>query len=227
MKNFTFASILFMALLSMTACNTVSLKSQKLNSDADSASYMVGLSVGFSLVNQKATEEDINTNLLKKGIEDAFSGDTAFTMQEINMYLQEYMNSLMEKEGEEFLALNKAKDGVLETESGLQYKIIVEGTGRSPADPDTVICHYKGSLTNGETFDSSYDRGEPAKFPLRGVIRGWTEGLQLMKEGGKYELYVPHILGYGPRATRSGIPPYSTLIFEIELLEVIPGESNE
>lgn len=120
----------------------------------------------------------------------------------------------------EFLTKNLANDGVKATESGLQYRVITEGTGAQPSATSQVTVHYKGTLINGQEFDSSYKRGQPASFPLNGVIRGWTEGLQLMKEGGKYEFFIPFDLGYGERGSPGGIPPYATLIFEVELISV-------
>ena len=123
------------------------------------------------------------------------------------------------EEGEEFLAANKEKEGVVETESGLQYKIEVEGTGISPEETDTVEVNYEGRLIDGTVFDSSYDRGESVKFPLNRVIKGWTEGLTYVKEGGKIQLYIPAELGYGQRGT-GPIPGNSTLIFDIELVKV-------
>jgi FKBP-type peptidyl-prolyl cis-trans isomerase len=122
---------------------------------------------------------------------------------------------------------NKTKEGVIETESGLQYKVIEEGTGKSPKADDKVRCHYRGTLLNGDEFDSSYKMGQPAEFVLNRVISGWTEGLQLMKEGGKYELYIPSHLAYGPRGGGQTIEPNMTLIFEIELLEVLDADTNE
>lgn len=126
----------------------------------------------------------------------------------------------------DFLEQNKGQDGVQITESGLQYRVIEEGEGNMPTALSKVTVHYSGKLTNGEEFDSSYRRGEPATFPLNGVIRGWTEGLQLMKEGSKYEFFLPYELGYGERGTPSGIPPYATLIFTVELISVdrLPAE---
>ena len=123
------------------------------------------------------------------------------------------------EEGKEFLAANKEKEGVVETESGLQYKIEVEGTGISPEETDTVEVNYEGRLIDGTVFDSSYDRGESVKFPLNRVIKGWTEGLTYVKEGGKIQLYIPAELGYGKRGT-GPIPGNSTLIFDIELVKV-------
>lgn len=119
-----------------------------------------------------------------------------------------------------FLAENLKKDDIKATESGLQYRVIEEGEGASPTETSNVTVHYSGKLTNGQEFDSSYKRGEPIQFPLNGVIRGWTEGVQLMKEGAKYELFIPYDLGYGERGTPSGIPPYATLIFVVELISV-------
>jgi len=125
------------------------------------------------------------------------------------------------KPGAEFLEENAKQEGVLVTESGLQYKVLEEGTGNSPAATNTVKVHYTGTLIDGTTFDSSVERGEPIEFPLNGVIPGWTEGLQLMKEGGKSILYIPYNLGYGERGAGGVIPPFATLIFEVELIEIV------
>jgi len=119
-----------------------------------------------------------------------------------------------------FLDENATKDGIIVTESGLQYRVIEEGSGKSPDATSEVTVHYAGTLINGEEFDSSYKRGQPASFPLDGVISGWTEGLQLMKEGAKYEFFIPHHMGYGARGSGGGIPPFSTLIFTVELISV-------
>ncbi len=131
------------------------------------------------------------------------------------------MSATVRQEGEEFLAENVKKDGVKVLKSGLQYKVITEGTGKKPKATDKVKCHYEGKFLNGSKFDSSYDRNEPAVFGLNQVIAGWTEGLQLMSEGSKYELYIPYTLGYGETGAPGAIPPYSTLIFTVELLEVL------
>ena len=131
------------------------------------------------------------------------------------------------KEGDEFLAKNKAKEGVKTTASGLQYKIIVEGTGAAPAATDTVVCHYKGTLIDGTEFDSSYGRGEPATFQLNQVIKGWQEALQLMKVGGKSQIVVPSDLAYGERGAGRDIGPNATLLFDIELLSAKPSPPEE
>jgi FKBP-type peptidyl-prolyl cis-trans isomerase FklB len=126
----------------------------------------------------------------------------------------------LKAEGEAYLAENAKKDGVITTASGLQYTVIKEGAGKSPKATDTVVCHYEGFLTNGTVFDSSIQRGEPASFPLNGVIAGWTEGLQLMKEGGKNRFFIPYNLAYGEAGAAGAIPPYAALIFDVELIEV-------
>jgi FKBP-type peptidyl-prolyl cis-trans isomerase FklB len=193
---------------------------------ADSFSYMIGIAVGYSLKNQKI--EGINVNLISKGMGEVLANDSAVTMQEANMYLNKYFGQLRDKEGNDnlekgkkFLEDNRKQPGVTETASGLQIKVLQEGTGRSPLETDRVRCHYIGRLINGDVFDSSYDRGQPAEFELQGVIKGWTEGLQLMKEGGKYELFIPSDLAYGSRGAGQSIGPNETLIFEIELLQVL------
>jgi FKBP-type peptidyl-prolyl cis-trans isomerase FklB len=198
---------------------------------ADSFSYMVGISIGYSLKTQKI--ESINTSLIAKGMEDAFKTDSIATVQAANMYINDYLTKLQGKtsaenleNGKKFLAENKTVPGVTETASGLQIKVIQEGTGKSPLDTDVVRCHYRGKLINGTVFDSSYERGQPAEFALNGVISGWTEGLQLMKEGGKYELYIPSELAYGEQGAGQVIGPNETLIFEIELIEVIGSEET-
>lgn len=131
------------------------------------------------------------------------------------------MGAAMKKEGEEFLAANAGKEGVVTLPSGLQYKVVTAGTGRRPGPKDRVRCHYCGTFVDGTKFDSSYDRGEPAVFGVNQVIAGWTEALQLMQEGSKWELYIPYSLGYGEHGAPGSIPPYSALVFTVELLEVL------
>jgi FKBP-type peptidyl-prolyl cis-trans isomerase len=227
-KVIIFIAITF-AFIAFQSCNSVPFKSIKADNRSDSLSYMIGISVGHSIKMQQV--EDIDAKLVAAGIVEVLESDSATTMQEANAFLQTYFTELRAQQaqenaekGRQFLEDNKNVEGVVELESGLQYKVLVEGTGASPTEADRVKCHYRGKLLNGEEFDSSYERGQPAEFGLSGVIRGWTEGLQYMKEGGKYELYIPGELAYGPRGGGAKIGPNETLIFEIELLEVIKSE---
>ena len=219
-------------MFALQACNTGSYKAAKLENRADSASYMLGLSVGHSIKSQDIP--DINPALIAKGIDAVMHNDSTISEKEINLFLNNYFRQLMEKkgqksleEGKAFLEANKSKEGVKVTPSGLQYKVLVEGTGKTPTKENKVKCHYKGTLINGDEFDSSYKRGQPAEFSLGGMIPGFTEGLQLMKEGGKYQLFIPSELAYGAQGASQKIGPNSVLIFEVELLEVLPGETNE
>jgi FKBP-type peptidyl-prolyl cis-trans isomerase FklB len=178
---------------------------------------------------------DLNPEIVAQGIWDSLSGEkTLMTEQEyrdtMNAFKQEMskkqqaqMQEFSEKNkknGENFLAENKTKEGIITLPSGLQYKVIQAGTGKSPKSSDTVTVNYKGTLIDGTEFDSSYRRGQPASFPVKGVIPGWTEALQLMKEGAKWELYIPSNLAYGERGAGRNIGPNSTLIFEVELISV-------
>jgi FKBP-type peptidyl-prolyl cis-trans isomerase len=232
MKNLKNIGILLMIAVVLQACNSGSYKTAKIETQSDSICYYIGLSVGRNLTNMDM--KDLNPEMFAKGINDAIKKDTTVTQAFIDNYLQKSMDEihrakmLVNKEkGETFLAENAKKDGVQVTASGLQYKVITEGTGRTPSAADHVKIHYKGSFIDGKKFDSSYDRNEPAEFPVQGVIPGFAEGLQLMKEGGKYELYIPYELAYGVQGMRGAIDPYSALVFEIELLEVIPQTGNE
>jgi FKBP-type peptidyl-prolyl cis-trans isomerase FklB len=201
-------------------------------SKKDKISYSIGMDIGASL---KRREIDLNTDQLEAGLKDALSGSkTKLTedeaqkiltdfQQELHAKAQELSQKLAEKnkkEGEAFLAANKKKPGIKTLPSGLQYKVITEGTGPIPKATDTVSTNYKGTLIDGTEFDSSYKRGEPATFPVNGVIKGWTEALQMMKVGSKWELYVPSNLAYGPRGAGQVIGPNSTLVFEVELLSI-------
>ena len=203
-----------------------------LTTDKQKGSYAIGLNIGKSIKQQPI---DLDVPSLLRGIKDAASGATpALTDAEIQAALktlqaqaQQKHDAEMEKlgeagmkEGEAFLAENKAKDGVVTTASGLQYKILTAGTGPKPAAQDTVVCNYKGTLINGTEFDSSYKRGKPAEFPVGRVIPGWTEALQLMPVGSKWQLFVPANLAYGMRSPTPAIPPNSTLIFEVELISI-------
>lgn len=201
----------------------------------DTISYALGMYYGKMVTSSPFGE--LNLNQMKKGFKDVLNEEeTMLEEQDIVMLIQSYLRDRMAyeserslEEGTEFLAANKEKEGVVETESGLQYKIEVEGTGIAPEETDTVEVNYEGRLIDGTVFDSSYDRGESVRFPLNRVIKGWTEGLTYAKEGGKIQLYVPAELGYGQRGS-GPIPGNSTLIFDIELVKVykaVPKETEE
>jgi len=200
-------------------------------------SYALGLNIGRGLKQQPV---DIDTPSLLRGLKDALAGGKALlTDQEVDAALAEMQAQLRAKqeekkkqageanvkEGAEFLASNKTKEGVVTLPSGLQYKILKEGTGPKPAATDTVVCHYRGTLINGKEFDSSYRRGQPATFPLNRVIKGWTEVVQLMPVGSKWQLFIPPDLAYGPNGAGPDIGPNATLIFEVELIS-IQGKSQ-
>jgi FKBP-type peptidyl-prolyl cis-trans isomerase FklB len=198
---------------------------------ADSFSYMIGISIGYSLKAQKI--DTFNSSLVARGMDEVLKNDSVISVQTANMFINDYITKLRDAAsnenleiGKKFLAQNKTVPGVTETASGLQIKVIQEGMGKSPLASDVVRCHYRGRLLNGDVFDSSYERGQPAEFELQGVISGWTEGLQLMKEGGKYELYIPSELAYGSQGAGQVIGPNETLIFEIELLNVIDSQEE-
>ena len=199
----------------------------------DKVSYALGLGIGSQLKSMGA--DSLNIDDFAQAIKDTISGaELKVAHKERQQIVQEFFKEqeakqraqaaengkVAREEGEKFLAENAKKDGVQVTESGLQYSVIKEGTGKSPKATDTVVCHYEGFLTNGTVFDSSIQRGEPAAFPLNAVIAGWTEGLQLMKEGGKTRFFIPYNLAYGEAGAAGAIPPYAALIFDVELLEV-------
>ena len=191
----------------------------------DSASYAMGLSVANFYKQQGVTK--INSAIVSRAINDAMSGkQPLLNDMQANGCMMTYLNKqqmIKSKptidEGEKFLAANKNKQGVSTTASGLQYEVMTQGTGPKPTLSDTVVCNYKGTFLNGSEFDNSYKRGTPAEFPVTGVIRGWTEILQLMPAGSKYKVYVPYQLAYGG-SDYNGIPGGSMLIFEIELLSI-------
>ena len=225
-------SILFVATLLASTC--LAQKTTQLKDEKDKVSYSIGLDIGSTFKKQGM---DINADVLLAGLRDALSGaKPLMTEEQIKETMTAYSKMMMEKqtaaakekgskaaaEGEKFLAENKTKEGVKTTPSGLQYKVIQEGSGTPPKESDTVVTHYKGTLINGTEFDSSYKRNEPATFPVNKVIKGWTEGLQLMKPGSKYQLFVPANLAYGERGAGQDIGPNETLIFEVELLSVKP-----
>jgi FKBP-type peptidyl-prolyl cis-trans isomerase FklB len=205
-------------------------KSVQLKDQKDKVSYSIGLNVGFNLAKQKVP---VNSDTLVAGIKDALAGKPQMTETQVRETMAAFEKEMMEQQkvageknaadGAKFLEDNKKKDGVKTTESGLQYKVLKEGNGPQPKSTDTVTVNYRGTLTDGTEFDSSYKRGEAATFPLGGVIKGWTEGLQLMKKGAKYQFVIPPNLAYGERSPGAGIPPNSTLVFEVELVDVKGG----
>lgn len=197
----------------------------------DSVSYAVGISVANFYKQQGISK--LNTSLISRAINDLMGGKKPLLDDAAaNQVMNDYMNKMQAKKskpaieaGEKFLAQNKTKAGVVTTGSGLQYEVLTEGTGAQPLATDSVTCHYKGTLLDGTVFDNSYDRGTPITFFLSGVIRGWTEGVQLMKEGAKYKFYIPYQLAYGPN-DYGPIPGGSMLTFEVELLKVIKPAAN-
>lgn len=200
----------------------------------DKVSYALGLGIGLQLSQMGADNLDIDD--FAKAIKDILAGkkpeiDDAeaqtlvkdfFEKQEAKQRAAaaEKFKETKEK-GEAYLAENAKKEGVVTLPSGLQYQVIKEGNGRRPKATDKVKCHYEGMLVDGTLFDSSIQRGEPATFPLNGVIKGWTEGLQLMQEGAKYRFFIPYHLGYGENGAGASIPPFAALVFDVELIEVV------
>lgn len=171
---------------------------------------------------------NLDADTFRNGVMNAFDGtEPAIPVEEAQKLINDYLQELQDKaekvaraEGEQFLAENGKKENVKTTASGLQYVVEKEGTGAQPSAEDEVTVHYTGKLLNGQVFDSSVNRGEPATFPLNRVIPGWTEGVQLMKEGAKYTFFIPSDLAYGPQGVPGAIPPHSTLIFDVELIKV-------
>ena len=207
--------------------NVPALKTQK-----DKVSYAIGMNIGTTLHRQSI---DVDPNIVRQGLEDAMGGGkTVLSEEEVRATLTELQNDIRKKQqermqqagetnkkqGDAFLAANKGKEGVVTLPSGLQYKILSAGTGPKPATSDSVVCNYRGTLIDGTEFDSSYKRGQPATFPVGGVIKGWTEALQLMPVGSKWQLFVPSELAYGERGTGADIGPNAVLIFEVELLSI-------
>ena len=193
----------------------------------DKISYALGLGIGQQLKSMNIKNFSIED--FTQSISEVINGKaTSMTAREAQELLNEYFATKAAEdakeniaEGADFLKKNGARKGVVTTKSGLQYEILQEGTGRSPKATDKVRCHYEGRLINGEVFDSSYKRNQPADFGLNQVIAGWTEGVQLMKEGAKFRFYIPYLLGYGEQGAGSSIPPYATLIFDVELIKVL------
>ena len=200
----------------------------------DKVSYALGLGIGQQLKNMGAN--DLCIDDFAQAIKDVLEGNELVVSHHeaqgiVTRYFQEKEAALnKEKEakgkqakadGEKFLKENATKEGVVTTASGLQYMVLREGDGKSPKATDKVRCHYEGMLIDGTLFDSSIQRGEPATFPLNGVIAGWTEGLQLMQEGAKYRFFIPYQLGYGEHGAGASIPPFAALVFDVELIEVI------
>ncbi|MDY5543552.1 MAG: FKBP-type peptidyl-prolyl cis-trans isomerase [Bacteroidaceae bacterium] len=190
-------------------------------------SYALGLGIAQQLKSMGI--EDFSVEDFSQSVSDILSGKTpSMTSREAQELLSEYFQKKQKEqaqkaiaEGRDFLEANAKREGVVQTKSGLQYEVLSEGKGeRSPKATDTVLCHYEGRLVSGKVFDSSYERNQPAEFGLNQVIPGWTEGLQLMSEGAKYRFYIPYLLGYGEQGAGPSIPPYSTLIFDVELIKV-------
>jgi FKBP-type peptidyl-prolyl cis-trans isomerase FklB len=197
-----------------------------LKTGLDSLSYALGTRIAPNFKNSNI--DTINYDAFVQGIKDVlrknklkFDDNTCNSI--IQTKLQELASKGSEKEkaaGQKFLSANKSKTGVITTASGLQYEVVSMGTGAKPTAEDTVVCHYKGTLVDGKEFDNSYTRGEPISFPVGGVIRGWTEALQLMPKGSKWKLYIPSELGYGDRGAGQDIPGGAVLIFDVELIDV-------
>lgn len=211
------------------ACN----KKVKLDSDTKKASYAIGQQIGGNLKQQNI---DFDADALAQALKDAGAGKNEMSKEDMQAAMMKLQEMAMKKQqeqadknaktGKEFLEKNKSVAGIKTTASGLQYIVEKEGTGATPKKEDVVKVNYKGTLTTGEQFDSSYDRGQPAEFPVGGVIPGWTEALQLMKVGGKAKLFIPPELAYGPSG-RPGIPPNSVLVFEVELMDIVKADAKK
>lgn len=234
-------SVALMSVLALTACNnkeggesttakTTTTAITEQSTEAQKVGYAVGFDTGRNL---HAVAEDLDLEAFELGIKDAYAKkDSALTEEQMQQVVHAYMTKKQEElqkkqeeqaaanktAGEKFLAENAKKEGIKTTASGLQYKVITEGSGESPKATDTVVVNYEGKLLDGKVFDSSYERGEPVEFPLNQVIAGWTEGVQLMKPGAKYEFFIPSDLAYGETGAPPEIEPNSVLTFTVELL---------
>ncbi|MEN8147943.1 MAG: FKBP-type peptidyl-prolyl cis-trans isomerase [Campylobacterota bacterium] len=241
MKKIYLSTLVFaLVTMTITGCNedkpakTEAAKpaAMTLSTQAEKVGYAYGLQIGAQL---SASKDLLSSDALILGLQDSLDGKASrLSDEEIQMATMAFQKQAQERaaqnmaqlgeknkaDGEAFLAQNKAKEGVVTLPSGLQYKIVQAGTGATPTSTDTVVTHYNGTLINGQVFDSSVQRGQPATFPVNGVIPGWTEALQLMKVGAKWQLYIPADLAYGERGAGQTIAPNSTLIFDIELLEI-------
>lgn len=217
-----------------TGTKTAPATATALNSKKDKISYAIGADLGKKL---KTSDIDVDPAILTRAMKDTLTGaKSEMSDEEIRATLTDLSKDLQQKQatvakeaseknrkaGEEFLAANKGKEGVVALPDGLQYKVLTPGNGPKPSASDTVVCNYKGTLIDGKEFDSSYKRGQPATFPVSGVIKGWTEALQMMPVGSKWQLFIPPDLAYGERQAGPDITPGSTLVFEVELMSIQP-----
>jgi len=231
------AMTMLVALVGCQAEEAVSAPELKLDNPKNRISYTIGVNIGQDF---KGQQMEIDPDALLIGIKDVLAGkELKLTEEEMVQEVQAFQQQMQAKmvaameemanknkaEGEAFLAENAKKEGVVVTASGLQYKVLEAGEGVSPAANDVATVHYRGTLIDGTQFDSSYDRGQPATFPVGGVIAGWTEALQLMKPGAKWQLFIPAALAYGERGAGQDIGPNATLLFDVELISVEKGEN--
>lgn len=231
MKAINLFSIIVALIVVLSACDQKSSSfssNAKVSSEADTVALSLGYSIGGNLKKQFG---DVNPELVAQGLIAAFNENQNPLFekeQDADMAIRAYLRKESEraaeenlKVGQEFLAENAKREGITVTESGLQYEVIKEGEGEKPTATSTVEVHYHGTTIDGKVFDSSVERGEPIEFPLNGVIKGWTEGLQLMNVGSKYKFYIPSDLAYGARGAGGNIGPNSALIFEVELISIV------
>lgn len=221
------------SMLTLASCDKKGNKNVSLKNDIDSVSYSLGANFGSNL--ERSGLINLNEDIFLAAMYSAIAKDSLkIDPRQGNSIINNYIRKIQENigkenqaKGEKFLSENKTKEGVTTTESGLQYRIINEGEGEKPLATDKVKVHYRGTTIDGKEFDSSYKRNEPATFAANRVIKGWTEALQLMPAGSKWELFIPASLAYGPRGAGSDIGPNETLIFEVELLEIVKDETVE
>lgn len=229
MNKLLVGGVVVAAMTATTACQ----RKVKLDTDQKKASYAIGQQIGGNLKQQNI---DFDADALTAALKDAAAGKNEMSKEDMQAAMMKLQEMAMKKQqeaaeanskvGKDFLEKNKTAPGVKVTSTGLQYIMEKEGAGATPKKEDVVRVHYKGTLTSGEQFDSSYDRGQPAEFPVGGVIAGWTEALQLMKVGGKAKLFIPPELAYGPSG-RPGIPPNSVLVFDVELVDIVKQEAKK
>lgn len=225
------AFVAFGGLIFVSCAEKEENKQVELKTEMDSLSYAFGVDIGTNLQNNDI--KGINPDALSKGMMDNQDGGGIMTKEEASKYIQEFFaaqakakSASAQGEANNFLQENASREGVVVTESGLQYEILTAGTGAIPTFENKVSVHYHGTLLDGTVFDSSVDRGQPAQFPVGGVIKGWTEALMIMPVGSKWKLFIPSDLAYGDRGAGDKIGPGSTLIFEVELLEILSADAQ-